>query len=214
MSDALSLKDLIAPDAVSKSGRSWKVLAVLLGAVALLLSLVQLVVVHSFSPNWRYIAQNSPSARGQNLLVLDDPYLTDLAVMNWAGRVAADIRTMGYGDYDERIVDKYPVYFTDNGYLKFVQRFVDNGYIEAIERNKQNYIAVIRDQPIIVWKGWVGTSYNWVVQVRLGTGVEVLGEKNSPPLKDLTVQLRIVMMDKSERPSGLAIDNWFEMNGN
>lgn len=208
----IRIQDLVNPETASKTGRGWKVLCAFLGTVILILSLAQLMVVNGFQPNWLYIAKNSSAVNGNALLVIDDPYMTDVAVMNWAGRAVSEVRTMGYSNFEQRILNDYPVYFTDAGYQEFVDKILVNNYVEQMTTNKQNYIAVNTNQPVIVWKGWVGARYNWIVQVKLGIGVEVLGG-GTPPLKSKTVTVRIEMMDKSQRPAGLAIDNWFEAGG-
>lgn len=133
---------------------------------------------------------------------LNQPYLTESALLQWVATVIPSVFTYDFVDIESQLKDAN-VYFTDNGWKVFVNQL----NIYAKYNNVQNARIFINGSlsgaPYILNQGILSGRYGWWVEVPL----KLIFKKEAQSEKILDLQILIVRVPTKNNLFGVGIEN-------
>jgi len=178
-------------------------IAVAQGAVVLVLAILVVYKMFIEPTPVRYFA-TFDDGKIINMQPLDDPAMTDAAVLSWTAQAAADVMTFSFLDYQRRLQSSES-YFTSVGWNGFMKAIQDSRYLEGVKENQQIVTAVPFQSPVIVDRGQSDNRYYWRIQLPMVVTF-TSGEKKAT--KRQLLNLMIVRVSPLQNPSGLGIEQW------
>jgi intracellular multiplication protein IcmL len=138
------------------------------------------------------------------LTPLNQPILTNAAVLSWTTSAASEIMTFGFQDYRRRFQESSR-HFTRNGWQNYMDAVVKSGLIDAVQTRKQVLSAVPSAAPVIVRNGLVNGVYTWDIQLPMVITTESLDQKQTT--RQL-LNLRVVRVSPLDSPNAIGIEQW------
>lgn len=160
-------------------------------------------VVHIHQPEDKYFA-TTVDGRVIPMVSLDQPNLSDPALLSWVAQAATETMTFGFADYRRRLQESSR-HFTKSGWAEFASELSRIKLIEQIEENYQIVTAAPAAAPIIQEKTVRGGRYQWVVTLPLVLSYESQGSKRTD---QWLVKLVVVRVPRLESPNGVGIAQW------
>lgn len=149
----------------------------------------------------------APSGQTQ-MMPLNQPNLTNAAVTGWAANSVTEILSIGFGDFDQKLVQQKKR-FTRDGWEAFVKSFLKEGVDQSFRKHQLVLTAVPSDTPVVLSQGVnLDRVYEWKVQMPVIMNYTTNNNVSKP--EKGTVELTIVRVPYQQSPSGLAIDVWHQ----
>ena len=99
-------------------------------------------VIHVHQPENRYFA-TTEDGRLIPMISLNQPNLSNPALMSWVAQAATEVMTFGFNDYRRRLQESSR-FFTRKGWESFTQALQEARIIESIQANTQVITAAPR----------------------------------------------------------------------
>ena len=140
-------------DEAAEEVRSHKLFrrATMLAWVALIMTGVLIMALPFFQPIDRYYARN-PAGQTMVSAPLLLPNLTDKAVLSWAATSVTSIMTLGFGDFEQRILAQKKR-FTKNGWEAFVRAFLSDKIDKSFRQHQLVMTTVPSNTPVVLSEG-------------------------------------------------------------
>lgn len=159
--------------------------------------------IHVNQPENRYFA-TTEDGRLIPMVPLNEPNLSDPALLSWSAQAATEVMTMGFSDYRRRLQEAARS-FTPTGWASFTQALAKAQTIENIEKGRQVMRAAPDGAPIITARGLVFGRYQWVMEIPMVITYESTAGTRSDKI---LVQMQVVRVSRLESPSGVGIEQW------
>ncbi|HUY67720.1 MAG TPA: DotI/IcmL/TraM family protein [Alphaproteobacteria bacterium] len=158
-----------------------------------------------YQPIYQYAALN-PAGHASPLVALDMPNLTDRAVLSWATSGVTQILTIGFGDFNKKLLAQKPR-FTSDGWDSFVAAFFNEKIGQSFRHNQLVLTTVPSDASVVIAEGVNKDGiYQWKVQVPV---VMTYATNNNVTRRDhAIITLTIVRVWPEQNPAGIAVKNW------
>lgn len=171
---------------------------IILGLVGGLYFIVQ---VHQ--PENRYFA-TTEDGRLVPMVALNEPNLSNPALMSWVAQAATEVMTFGFNDYRRRLQEASRN-FTRRGWESFTTALQRSRIIEMVETNQQVVTAAPSGSPILVSEGVVVGRYQWTIELPLVVTYQSGAKTKNTNLLITTVVVRVPRL---ESPNGVGIEQW------
>lgn len=188
--------------------RAMQKITILLAMIILGLIGAMLFVIHVHQPENRYFATTA-DGRLVPMVALNEPNLSNPALMSWVAQAATEVMTFGFNDYRRRLQEASRN-FTKIGWGSFTTALERSRIIEMVDVNQQVVSAAPRSAPVLVSEGVVNGRYQWVVELPL-TVTYLAGNKTRTD--NFLVRLVVVRVPKLESPNGVGIEQWIAVQG-
>lgn len=183
--------------------RSILKLAVFQSMIILALIFAMFFVIYVNQPENRYFA-TTEDGRLVPLTALNEPNLSNPALMSWVAQYATEVMTFGFNDYRRRLQEASRN-FTRRGWESFTQALQRSRIIEMVESNQQVVTAAPSGAPILKSEGLVSGRYQWEVQLPMILSYQAGSKSRSD---NVLVTLIIVRVPRLENPNGVGIEQW------
>lgn len=160
-------------------------------------------VIQVHQPENRYFA-TTEDGRLVPMVALNQPNLSNPALMSWVAQAATEVMTFGFNDYRRRLQEASRN-FTRPGWESFTGALERARIIESVESLQQVVTAAPEGAPILISEGMVGGRYQWVIELPL-----ILSYQAGTKVKNdrLLVTLVVVRVPRLESPNGVGIEQW------
>lgn len=165
-------------------------------------------VIHVHQPENRFFA-TTEDGRLIPMVPLNNPNLSDPALLSWVAQASTEVMTFGFNDYRRRLQEASRN-FTNRGWESFTAALQNARIIESIEANSQVITAAPRGAPVIQKKGIVNQQYQWVVQIPMILTYQSGSRTRSD---NWLVTLVVVRVPRLESPNGVGIAQWIAVPG-
>jgi|GEM_PF-4419475 len=150
----------------------------------------------------------APAGKVTQMIPLPQPNLTNAAVTGWAAESVTEILSIGFGDFDEKLV-RQKKRFTRDGWEAFVKSFLKEGVDQSFRRHQLVLTTVPTDTPLVVSQGVNADHvYEWKVQMPIIMNYTTNNNVSKPV--NGNIELTIVRVPYEQSASGLAIDVWHQ----
>ena len=183
--------------------RSLLRLSLLQGVVILALLGAMYFVIQIHQPENRYFA-TTEDGRLVPMVPLNEPNLSQPALMSWVAQAATEVMTFGFNDYRRRLQESSRN-FTRRGWESFTGALQRSRIIEMVEARQQVVTAAPQGAPIVVSEGLVAGRYQWEVQLPLVLTYQAGAQTRTDKL---LVTIIIVRVPRLESPNGVGIEQW------
>lgn len=136
------------------------------------------------------------------LYSLDEPNLSDAAVLQWAYQAAVASYTYSFVNYRAQI-QAASGFFSANGWKQYVGALTDTNNLKAVIRKKLIVSAQVVKEPIILQKGRLNGRYAWSIQVPVLTTYQNNKEYTQA---NYNIRLLIVRVPILNAPDGIGIE--------
>jgi intracellular multiplication protein IcmL len=141
-----------------------KVVGMLLFSVLIMTILVGgLIYLITNPPQPRYFATTT-DGRISPLVPLDQPNISQAALLQWANTAAISAYTYNFVNYRQALQDAQ-AYFTPDGWSAFMGALNSSNNLTAVIAKKLVVSAVATGAPVILQQGILGGIYAWRVQM-------------------------------------------------
>lgn len=187
--------------------RSMLKLALMQGVVIVLLIFAIFFVIQTHQPENRYFA-TTEDGRLVPMVPLNQPNLSNPALMSWVAQSATEVMTFGFNDYRRRLQESSRN-FTRRGWESFTMAMQKSRIIEMVEANQQMVTAAPQGAPVLQSAGLNNGRYQWVVQIPMVVTYSVGAKTRSD---SLMVTVVVVRVPRLESPNGVGIEQWIAVN--
>lgn len=157
-------------------------------------------------PIYKYQALGDDGKSSQRLVSLSMPNMTDQAVLSWAATSITEILTIGFGDFDRRILSQRPL-FTPDGWEGFLKGIRQQNMVENFKLRQLVLTTAPANMPVIVGRGEdVDGLYKWLVEMPVI--MTYTTNNNVTDRKRGIVRLTIVRVSPKQNPQGVGIKGW------
>jgi len=160
-------------------------------------------VVHVHQPENRYFA-TTEDGRLIPMVQLNEPNLSNPALMSWVAQAATEVMTFSFNDYRRRL-QVSARFFTRRGWESFSGALQEARIIESITSNSQVVSAAPSGAPVLNSEGVVNGQYQWVVQIPMVLTYQSGSQRRSDKW---IVTLVVVRVPRLESPNGVGIAQW------
>lgn len=136
------------------------------------------------------------------LAPFNEPYIDQRAIIDWSAKVAGQIMTFGFNDFDIKMAGLYP-YFTEVGWGSFVAAIRKSGLLQAISENQLLLTSVVSGVPEVTFEGVRDGQYLWDVTLKI-TVTARAGAKTRSLSQEVT--MTIVQVSPRKNVSGMGIE--------
>lgn len=180
-------------------------LKVALFEAAIIVGLIfaMLFVIHVHQPENRYFA-TTEDGRLIPMVALNQPNLSNPALMSWVAQASTEVMTFGFNDYRRRLQEASRN-FTRRGWESFTEALDLSGILGMMESNNQVINAAPSGAPVLKSEGVVRGRYQWVVQLPMVLSYQSGTQTRSD---SILVTLVVVRVPRLESPSGVGIEQW------
>jgi intracellular multiplication protein IcmL len=141
-----------------------KVVAALLFCILIILALTgALLYFFTNPPPPRYFA-TSVDGRITPLISLDQPNISQSALLQWANTAAISAYTYNFVNYQEAL-QAASESFTPDGWSAFIEALEASNNLNAVKAKKLVVSAVATGAPVILQQGVLNGTYAWRVQM-------------------------------------------------
>lgn len=183
--------------------RNLMKIALIEGLVIVGLVVAFIVYINVHSERDRYFATTA-DGRILQLAPLDQPNISNAALMSWVSQAATEVMTFGFHDYQRRLQDASR-HFTRRGWESFTTALQRSRIIESVENLQQVVTATPRSAPVLLQQGLFNGRYRWIVRLPL-TVTFTSGNKSTS--SNLEVTITIERVPTLESPNGVGIESW------
>lgn len=160
-------------------------------------------VIHVHQPENRYFA-TTEDGRLIPMVQLNQPNLSNPALMSWAAQATTEIMTFGFNDFRRRLQESSR-FFTRRGWESFSGALKSARILESIEANSQVVTAAPSGAPILRSEGVVNGQYQWIIEVPMVLSYQSGAKKRADYW---LVTLVVVRVPRLESPNGVGIAQW------
>lgn len=165
-------------------------------------------VIHVHQPENRYFA-TTEDGRLIPMVQLNQPNLSNPALMSWVAQASTEIMTFGFNDFRRRLQESSR-FFTRSGWESFSTALQEARILESIEENTQVVSAAPSGAPILRSEGVVNGQYQWVVEIPMVLSYQSGSKKRADYW---IVTLVVVRVPRLESPNGVGIAQWIAQPG-
>ena len=152
-------------------------------------------------PKPKYFAV-TPSGTLTPIIPLDQPNLSQQAVIQWATQAAAAAYTFDFVNYRKNL-QAASQFFTPSGWNYFISALQASRNLNTITEKKLVVSAVVTKAPVINWQGTLPDgAYGWRIEVPLTVSYQSPSVNTSTPLV-VTMTIRRVPTIYSARGIGI-----------
>lgn len=184
------------------------VIALLLCIFIIAILMGSIIYMVSNPPEPRYFATTN-DGRIMPLIPLEQPNLSNAALLQWANTAAISAYTYNFIDYRQRLQEASE-YFTPDGWRAFLDALKASNNLNAVTDKKLIVSAVAVKAPTVLEQGVLMGRYTWKVQL------EMLVNYQSPSQmvqQNLVVTMLIVRVPTLSSARGIGIAQ-FIVSGN
>jgi intracellular multiplication protein IcmL len=138
-------------------------IALILCVVVILAQIIVITYVVTHPPEAKYFA-TSTDGRIMPLIPLEEPNLSQAALLQWANTAATAAYNYDFVNYREALQEA-SAYFTPDGWNSFMQALNESGSLQNVIDKKLMVTAVATGAPVIVDQGVLDGTYTWKVQM-------------------------------------------------
>jgi len=198
------LVNVVLRNSFYRDGFRSMIKIVFLESFAIVMLVVALVVTHNLrNPQDRYFATTA-DGRLIRMIPLNQPNLSQAALLSWVAQAATEVMTFGFHDYTRRL-QKSSRHFTSKGWESFTSALQKSRILETVEAKQQVVTAAPRNAPVLIQEGLFQGKYRWVVSLPLMVTYQSGNARRSD---SLSVTLHIERVSTLENPQGVGIDQW------
>lgn len=178
-----------------------KVVIALLFCVFIIVTLVaSIVYIITNPPEPRYFATTN-DGRIMPLIPLEQPNLSDAALLQWANTAAISVYNYNFTDYRQRLQEASE-YFTPDGWRAFLDALRASNNLNAVTEKKLVVTAVATKAPTVLERGILMGRYTWKVQLEMLVSYE---SPNQTVQQNLIVTMLIVRVPTLSSARGIGI---------
>lgn len=138
------------------------------------------------------------------LVALQEPYINNALLLDWAAQAATEILTFGFNDVNQRFATSQK-YFSPEGLISFRDSFVRSSLFENVQKFQQVITAIPAAPPSIVSQGMNMGKMGWMIEVPITMTVRAPGVEKAIRA---TVTMFVVRLPTSVNAAGLGIFTW------
>lgn len=197
----------VVPDEQAAGAKYAKLLRIvtLESIILAVLGLVLVMGTPFFRPVYRYYALN-PRHQVLELVPLIMPNMTDRAILSWATTSITEIMTMGFGDFETKLLTQQPR-FTPEGWKSFKKAFVEQKIGESFRESQLVLTTVPSDTPVIVSQG-VNEQHVYQWRVQMPVIMTYATNNNVTRRERAIIDLTIIRVEPEQNPVGIGIATW------
>ena len=139
------------------------ILALLISLVAIVVLIIAIIFLEATEPTPKYFAATD-SGRIIKLVPLNQPNLSDKAVLQWASEAVVSVYSYNFVNF-RRAFQTSKQYFTKSGWTSFLKALSASKNLKAVQDQKLIVSAVLQGAPIVRSEGQLRGRYTWVVQM-------------------------------------------------
>lgn len=178
-------------------------IAVMQGVIIFGLIALNIFITTSREPMDKYFA-TTEDGRLIPMLPLDQPNLSEPALMSWAAQAATESMTFSFNDFRRRLQDASR-HFTKTGWESFTAALQKSRIMETVEASQQVVSAAPQGAPVILQEGVMGGRYVW----RLQMPMLITYQSGTRARTDSwLVNMVVVRVPRLESPNGVGIEQW------
>ncbi len=186
-----------------------KVVAALLLSFFILLALaLSLFYIVTHPPAPRYFAVSS-DGRILPLISLNQPNLSNSAVLQWANQAASAAYSYNFVNYREAL-QQAGNYFTPEGKQTFFSAIKSSNNLQAVISKKLIVSAVATGVPVVLEQGLLAGRYTWKVQIPMLVTFQSASQFSQ---QSVTVTMLIVRVSPLESPAAIGIAQFIVSGG-
>lgn len=144
-----------------------------------------------------------PDNKSAPLYVLDQPLMSQSAILEWANQAAITVYNLDYLNYPKQMKE-IATYFSPKGWALFQNDF--RGILSTTVDKKLRVSAVATGAPVIVQQGPLLGNYSWKVRMPILVSYESASETL---YQNLLVDMVIMRVSTDITPKGIAIAQFF-----
>ncbi len=187
-------------NAFYKDGSRKILIALLLCVFVVLVQVFALVYVVTHPPEPKYFA-TSTDGRIMPLVPLDQPNLSQSALLQWANTAAIAAYTYDFVNYRQAL-QQASEYFTPDGWNSFMAALKNNNNLDAVLAKKLIVSAVATGAPVIVQQALLDERYTWKVQMPMLVTYQSASQFSQ---QSLTVTMLITRISTLSSARGIGI---------
>jgi intracellular multiplication protein IcmL len=177
-------------------------------AVGLVLLIVVLLAgvfyrVNYVLPQDRYFAVMA-GGHLMPLVGLQEPYINNALLLDWAAQAATEILTFGFNDVNARFAASQK-YFTPEGLVSYRESFVKSNLFQNVQKFQQVITAIPAAPPSILGQGLQEGKMGWMIEVPIVMTVRAPGTEKRVRAH---VLMFVVRLPTSVNAAGLGIFTW------
>lgn len=172
--------------------------------VAILLLVGGLVTMALSSKIEHVFFATTTDGRIINIVPLNEPYITDGALVAWVADTSKRVLTLSFSDFRQRLQD-VAYNFTPQGWETFSKALKDARILELIEERKMITEMTIEAAPEIIKRGEVSGVYIWVLQMPVSL---VFKGDQAPQAIRGSLRVQISRVSTLQHPKGVGIDQF------
>lgn len=139
-----------------------------------------------------------------NIVPLNDPYITDGALVAWVADTSKRVLSLSFSDFRQRLQD-VAYNFTPNGWETFSKALKEARILELIEERKMVTEMTIEAAPEIIKKGEDKGVYTWILQMPVVLTFK--GEQAPQALKG-NLRVQVSRVSTLQHPKGVGFDQF------
>lgn len=178
----------------------WMLFALVAQSVALIIACYSAYFFASRQPEPRYFATRADGGLIR-LIPLNEPMLTQSAILTWAGKAATDAFTFDFVNFRQQLQEAAQA-FTPEGWKSFLKALEDSRNLEAVRVKKLVVNAALQGAPVILTEGVVNGVYSWRIEMPI---VVAYRSANSTQRQNLLVNMTVSRVPTLEFPEGVGI---------
>jgi intracellular multiplication protein IcmL len=178
----------------------WMLYALLGQSVALIISGYTIYYLANDRPEPRYFATRADGGLIR-LIPLNEPMLTQSAILTWAGKAATDAFTFDFVNFRQQLQEAAQA-FTPDGWRTFLKALEDSRNLEAVRERKLVVNAALQGAPVILTEGVVNGVYSWRIEMPI---VVAYRSANNTQRQNLIVNMTVSRVPTLEFPEGVGV---------
>ncbi|MEK6731860.1 MAG: type IVB secretion system apparatus protein IcmL/DotI [Pseudomonadota bacterium] len=181
-----------------------KIVVALMLALLIIVGLVGAIFgILATRPTPTYFATTN-DGRIISLVPLNQPNLSDQALLQWASNAVISIYSYSFVNY-QKVFQDNEQYFTDAGWKAFLNSVKDSNSLSAVIKNKLIVSAVVTGAPVVTNRFLYNNNYTWKVQMPITVTMQGTG---SPSTQNFMVTLTITRVSTLDSISGVGISQF------
>ena len=176
------------------------VIALLLCIFIIVILTCSIIYIITNPPEPRYFATTN-DGRIMPLVPLEQPNLSNAALLQWANTAAISAYTYNFIDYRQRLQEASE-YFTPDGWRAFLDALKASNNLNAVTDKKLVVSAVAVKAPTVLEQGILMGRYTWKVQLEMLVSYQ---SPNQMVQQNLVVTMLIVRVPTLNSARGIGI---------
>lgn len=152
-------------------------------------------------PEPKYFA-STPDLRLAPMTPLNEPVMSQGALLNWASNTVADTLAIDFRNYKKQLTDVRERY-TPKAFRQLMSSMKASGNLKMIVTKHLSATAITTQAPIITRSGILKGTYTWLIEFPMVLSYE---DSNGVTNKqDLLIKMRVVRCKTSVYPEGIQV---------